>query len=106
MKLKMYSLYDLKAQVYSPPRYYHNQPQAMRMFQIEHAQAQSVAAQFPHDFQIMELGEFDDAYGSVDMLKKPIAICTLGDIFDLDKKENLNGTDHPRKTQRDEASDS
>ena len=101
MKLKVYSLYDIKAQIYLSPRYYHNQPHAMRMFEIEHRQNQSVVGMYPHDFQIMELGEFDDNFGTFDVHKKPIAVCTIGDIFDLTaKKEQTNGTDNQPETER------
>jgi len=103
MKLKIFVLYDMKSAVYASPRFYQKTPQAMRMLSVEHFGGKTIPGMYPSDFQIMEIGVYDDEYATMDMLEKPIPICTLKDVFDAD--ERTHTTQDPiqehTKDQRD-----
>lgn len=87
MQLKVFCLYDMKSSLYATPRFYQTAPQAMRMLSLEHSDGKTIPGMYPADFQVMELGTFDDEYGCFEMKVKPEVICTLKDVFDADERQ-------------------
>ena len=77
MILNMYSLFDIKSRIFHPPVYCHNDPHCLRMFESELRKKQSIFAEYPEDFQIFNLGTFDDATGDIIPVKKPTLVQTL-----------------------------
>ena len=63
MKLKIYSLYDLKAQIYSHPYYSLNDSVALRTFLQMGQDPTSTVHHYPDDFKLYRIGDFDDATG-------------------------------------------
>ncbi len=92
MKLMIYTVYDKKAQIYHPPYYCHNVGHATRMFKTMFQQKESVINQYPEDFQVFELGEFNDSTGKMIGYQQPNFICTAADLIsvDLQKPEVKN----------------
>lgn len=80
MKLKVYSVYDKKTRLYHPPSYCHNQEHAMRMFFQVMKGAGDTMSLYPEDFQIWELGTFDDSTGYIEVTKNPLLICEVMDL--------------------------
>lgn len=64
MILKLYSIKDTKIGGYYPPQAYYNKLHALRSFSSEvFANKQTTFGKFPADFEIFEVGEFDDSSG-------------------------------------------
>lgn len=71
MVLKIFSIYDTKAEAYLPPFFSPTSGVAVRNFEAA-AHDQSHAFHIhASDFCLMELGEFDDSNGSIKMLTAP-----------------------------------
>lgn len=66
MILKSFSLFDLKANAYSTPFFFNHQGQAIRAVMDMLSSADSVPARHPQDFQLWELGTWDDQTGRYD----------------------------------------
>lgn len=94
MILRMYSVYDIKSKIYHPPQFCHNAGHALRMFQSQFSKSGSLMNEFPQDFQIFELGAYDDSNGSIEGLQNPTCICTVADLVSK-IKEDQNGTNNP-----------
>lgn len=71
MELRMFSVYDVKAEVYHPPVYCHNEAHAQRFFCVQFLDSNSMVGRFPHDFKVFEIGVFNDENGIVLPLEKP-----------------------------------
>ncbi len=63
--MKIYSLYDKKAMVYSPVMTFANDVFAIRAIEAEMSNSKSSVATYPFDFCLMELGTFDDSIGKI-----------------------------------------
>jgi hypothetical protein len=77
MILKMYSVYDRKSEIHQPPCYCHNTGHAMRVFSMAfHNGETNQLTSYPEDFQLFEVGSFDDQDASIAGLSKPHLICS------------------------------
>ncbi|WNK12698.1 MAG: nonstructural protein [Microvirus sp.] len=65
MILKMYSVYDNKAQAYLAPFCCVNNMVALRMFGDSAGDANHMFNRHPLDYHLFEMGEFDDVSGLV-----------------------------------------
>lgn len=65
MVLKMYSIYDRKQEIHHPPLLCHNTGHALRVFSDIFGTRGQVFNSHPDDFQIFEIGLFDDATAEV-----------------------------------------
>lgn len=64
-KLKAFSIYDVKAEVYSPPFFLMTNGLAVRQFEQLANDLQTTIGQHPADFTLFEIGHFDDASGTL-----------------------------------------
>lgn len=87
MVVRLYSIYDMKTRVFSPPMLYHNDAHAMRDLSGELDKAQSMVAKFPHDFEIRFLGTWNDASGEIVQEAIPDVVCRFSDLQDRLKQE-------------------
>ena len=87
MILKMYSVFDIKSKLYHPPAFCHNPGHATRMFTQQFSKPGSVMHDFPHDFQIFEIGEYDDSSGDIRGEKNPTLICSVADLIQPSPEE-------------------
>lgn len=69
--LKMFTVRDLKAGTYGQPFALPNRQVAMRTFSTWVANPESFFAKFPHDFELFEVGEFDQVTGLFSSLSMP-----------------------------------
>lgn len=76
MILKMYCIYDRKTEIHHPPNMAHNTGHALRVFTEIFATPNQVFGKYPEDFQIFEVGSFDDQSGMLTALKTPHLICS------------------------------
>lgn len=78
MIYKVFSIFDSKSESYSPPMFFTTKGQAMRSFQDMTADDRSMIHFHPTDFNLFELGEFDNCSGKVVSHDSPIHLgCAL-----------------------------
>lgn len=63
MKTRMFAIYDVKAQMYNAPFFMPSVGMAIRAFSDLVNDAQSMVAKHPEDYQLFEVGGFDDNSG-------------------------------------------
>lgn len=69
MKTQIFTVYDIKAEVYLVPWYSTNDKQAMRIFGDAVNNAETMFNKHPFDYALMHIGEFDDETGKIDMFE-------------------------------------
>lgn len=65
MKHVTLSVYDEKAQFFSPPMCFKTVAEGTRVFLDECRNSNSVLSQHPEDFSLYEIGSFDDSNGEI-----------------------------------------
>lgn len=65
MQLKMYSIRDSKAEVFNLPFYKKTPGEAQRDFETLVNDGKSTVNQYPSDFDLYEIGHYDDNTGKV-----------------------------------------
>ena len=71
MIVKMYSIYDSKAEAYMQPFFAQSNGVAIRSFTNAANDKGSAIGQYPTDFTLFELGSFDDSNGDYVALTAP-----------------------------------
>lgn len=71
MELKMYSVRDAKGETYSPPFLAKTPGEAERMFNNEVHNEKSQISKYPEDFDLYQLGTYDDVTGKIKPLDAP-----------------------------------
>lgn len=71
MLLKAYSIRDAKGEFYSPPFYKHTHGEAEREFVQLIRDPKSQPNQFPEDYDLYHLGEYDNVKGFFKSLDTP-----------------------------------
>lgn len=61
--LRLYSIYDSKAEQFSPPQVYHNDMLALRAFEGIVNDDKMLIKKYPEDFSIYYVGSLDDSNG-------------------------------------------
>lgn len=72
--LRIYSIYDKKAVAYTNPFYYHQKGQAIRGFEDAVNDLQSPLNKHPEDFQLFQIGEWNDTTGVITPLQNPVHV--------------------------------
>lgn len=81
MLSSVYSIYDIKAQVYQLPFYSPNDAVALRTVYDSFYQHDSIISRHPEDFILYKLGEFDDVRGLL-MSTQRLHIANLSSILE------------------------
>lgn len=63
LKLRLYSIYDSKAEQFSPPQVYHNDMLALRAFQGIVNDDKMLIKKYPEDFSLHYVGNIGDSDG-------------------------------------------
>ena len=71
MVLKIFAIRDQKAEVYNTPFYQHSHGEAERNFKTLVNDGKSTVSQYPEDFDLYYLGDYDDNTGLVKSLDTP-----------------------------------
>lgn len=74
MILRMYTIFDSKAEVYLQPFCMKAKGEAIRAFADHVNDGQSQFSKHPEDFTLFELGEFDDCKACINMHHTPISM--------------------------------
>lgn len=80
MLVGLYSIYDVKTQVFSPPFLFHNDAQAMRELSRELNKPDSNVSRFPEDFELRDCGTWDDNLGTVKQTELPRVVCRFSEM--------------------------
>lgn len=73
-KLMVYSIYDSKVSFYDRPVFMRNRGEALRGWEIAANDEKTSICAHPHDFALMEIGEFDDQTGALTSHAVPISL--------------------------------
>lgn len=65
MMLKVFSIYDIKAETYSPPFFLQTVGLAIRTFTDVANDRESRVHKYPEDFTLFEIGTFNDTSGTI-----------------------------------------
>ncbi|AZL82679.1 nonstructural protein [Apis mellifera associated microvirus 3] len=74
MKLRVFAVYDAKAEVYNAPFFTQTVGLALRGFTDEVRNPDSMLNKHPEDFSLFEIGEFDQLTGAITPLTAPVSI--------------------------------
>ena len=87
MKMKMFSVYDIKAEAFMVPWFMPAQGQAVRAFADLVEDKNSMVGKHPGDYRLTLLGEFDDSSGEF----IPSGVVSLGFGSDYVPKAEVIG---------------
>lgn len=82
-KLVLCAVYDLKARAYNPPFGSPTVGVALRGFAGACRQPDSPFAEFPGDYALHQVGEFDTALGTVTSLQAPLPLATAVEYVEV-----------------------
>lgn len=81
-KLKVFTVYDSKAEAYLQPFFMRSMGEALRGFQEVCNDPQSNLCKYPGDFTLFEIGSYDEESGRLESLK---AFVSLGTAIEFKK---------------------
>lgn len=70
-KLKLYSVYDVKVKYFHNPMFMRNKGEALRSWEEAANDDKSQICRHPSDFDLFEIGEFDDQTAEITRLQSP-----------------------------------
>lgn len=81
--MKIYAVYDEKAEMFGTPQFFKSDGMALRTLQDMVTQNESIIANHPEDFSLYRLGDYDDNQGLLFPVERPVlvvrAITLVGD---------------------------
>lgn len=82
MKMVILAIRDIRADVHGVPMFVPNIPAALRNLsdQVNTPGQDNMLYRHPEDFEVMEIGTFNDADASFELLSKPRQIATCRDM--------------------------
>lgn len=81
MSKKIYSVKDAKAEVFNTPFYQSTHGEAERSFTRLVQDEKSIISQFPDDYDLYCLGEFDDRTGLIATLDTPLHVAKANNML-------------------------
>lgn len=87
MLLQLFSIFDKKTRIYHPPIYAHNAGHAMRVLTDVFTRSNSVYLNYPDDFEVYEVGQFNDQKCLIKTIEPARLLCTARDLM---TKEQIN----------------
>ena len=83
--MKLYSLYDQKAEVFLTPVFFRAHGEAMRQVESESLKGDSMIGMHPEDFVLYYLGEFSIDTGEFQAESPPIVLTRVSDLLPSDQ---------------------
>lgn len=78
--ISMFAVRDLKAGTYGQPFALSNRQVAMRTFTTWVSNPESFFSKFPHDFELYQVGNFDQVSGRLITFDLPDYVCRASDL--------------------------
>lgn len=72
--MKIFTVHDSKAQAYLQPIYFRSTGEAIRAFETTCKDKNSQFAQYPSDFSLLHIGEWNQDTAAIVMLSKPVIL--------------------------------
>ena len=102
METKLYSVEDIKTQIFHPPQFCHNVGHALRFFTTQFQNPDSIQNRYPDDFRLYEIGTYNDLDARIKGYATPKFICSVRELLEQDQPDPINferlkraeGTDH------------
>lgn len=69
--MKIFSVHDSKAEAYLPPIYFKTAGEAIRAFETTVKDPKTQMHNYPQDFTLVELGDYDERTAKISMLAQP-----------------------------------
>lgn len=91
MKLRIYSIFDLKAEEFSPPFFQKNDRLAMRTVTESAQGPTSMLQNYPDDFILYRLGDFDNETGVIIIEQKPHMLMNVANLM---SRRNTNNAEN------------
>ncbi len=82
MIVKMYSVYDKKSELWKVPFYAQNAGLAIRMFTVAVRDPNTELATFAEDFELWEVGEFNNDFGVFVCYEQKHHMCNAVDLLE------------------------
>jgi len=82
MQHELYSVKDVKAEVFTPPVMSHNLGTMCRSLMVALGDPGHQFARYPEDFVLFHLGTFDDANGHIVLMDTPVSVMSLVDLME------------------------
>lgn len=74
--MKMFAIFDVKANAYKRPFFEESTVDAIRGFEMAVNKGESLLSSYPEDFALHEIGKFDQISGVFTALQLPLSIAT------------------------------
>lgn len=87
MIVNIYSVLDRKASAFLPIFHARTDGEAMRMMRMTMMRGPSQFTDFPDDYHIYLLGEFDDATGEIQPQIKPLPVASISELLEEHKRQ-------------------
>jgi len=84
MKTQIYTIFDSKGEMYNQPFFQRNLSVAIRTFTTLANDEKGQIAQYPEDYFLYHIAEWDDVAGTITNLAQPVS---CGKALDFVKKE-------------------
>lgn len=81
MKTNVYAIRDLKGGIFCEPFVQNTHGVAERAFSELLRNPQSLLHKYPEDYQLFQIGEYDDNSGLITSLKAPLHICSAQQLL-------------------------
>lgn len=78
--MKVFAIYDVKTKGFLNINIQRSTPDALRTWELEVANEQSMASKFPHDFHLYQLAEVDTLSGIVTPCDVPVDLGCAADF--------------------------
>jgi hypothetical protein len=85
MLLRMFTVFDSKAEAFLPPFYLAAVGQAIRHFSDTASDPQHAFGRHPDDYTLFQIGTFDDQHASFDILESKISLGTALELLNPDR---------------------
>lgn len=80
--MKMFTVKDMKSGLHNRPFFEQSTPAALRSWEITANEGDSMIRKFPADFRLLEIGQFDELSGAIELYGIPT---DLGSALDVQK---------------------
>ncbi|AZL82930.1 nonstructural protein [Apis mellifera associated microvirus 29] len=79
--MKIFTVHDSKAEAYLPPFYMKTKGEALRAFETTVKDTNSQFNKYPHDYTLVELGNFDENSAAIVTHQAPLILANASEYI-------------------------
>ena len=91
-RIKVYSVFDRKAEEFAPPFLAQNDELAKRLVVASFSRGESIVTQWPEDFSLYFIGEFGSGNGALIPLDQSALVCSVSSILPQRGSQNADNS--------------